>query len=222
MGELILRRGNIDSPISLVFISAVVYDLKLNDLLMFQSSFLYFNTPTPNVDLWKPCKQFQESWVWVRADQQQVKMFPLTKQHKLVLASHAVEDEPQEDEGVVAVVRFHIFHHSLTQLAKVAGFRKLALVHEAGPRSNGHPAPVDPLFSRADREAFREPDPVKGATNEWGHREAFGISQTYRGLLLIMNYVINLKLEVSVNAFVCSNCVSVEDGMLQLVCVVDK
>lgn len=37
-------------------------------------------------------------------------------------ASHAVKDETQEDEGVVAIVDFHIFHNPLTHLSKVAWF----------------------------------------------------------------------------------------------------
>lgn len=64
-----------------------------------------------------------------------------------LLALHAVEDETQEDEGIVAVVCFHIFHNPLTHLSKIAGFGKLALVHKACPRSDGQPAPVNPLFS---------------------------------------------------------------------------
>ena len=72
---------------------------------------------------------------------------------------HAVEDQTQEDEGIVAVVDLHIFHDPLTHLSKVAGFRKLALVHKAGPRSNGHAAPVDPFFGHVDGEAFGEPQP---------------------------------------------------------------
>lgn len=61
-------------------------------------------------------------------------------------ALHAVQDETQEDEGVVAVVNFHIFYNPLTHISKVARFGKLALVHKAGPRSNGHAALVEPLF----------------------------------------------------------------------------
>lgn len=61
-------------------------------------------------------------------------------------ALHAVQDEPQEDEGVVAVVNFHIFYNPLAHLSEVARFGKLALVHKAGPRSNGHTASVEPLF----------------------------------------------------------------------------
>lgn len=64
-----------------------------------------------------------------------------------LLALHAVEDETEEDEGIVAVVNFHIFHHPLTHLSEVTGFRKLALVHKASPRSNGHTALVDPFLS---------------------------------------------------------------------------
>lgn len=80
---------------------------------------------------------------------------------KSLLALHAVEDEAQEDEGIVAVVNFNIFYHPLTQFSKIAGFWKLALVHEAGPWSNGHSTSVEPLFSHTDRDAFREPQPVK-------------------------------------------------------------
>lgn len=79
---------------------------------------------------------------------------------------HAVEDEAEEDEGVVAVVRFHVFHHSLTHLSKVAGFWKLALVYERGPGSDGHTASVHPLLSRRDGQAFREPDPVRWYTED--------------------------------------------------------
>lgn len=78
-----------------------------------------------------------------------------------LLALHAVEDETQEDECIVAVVSFHIFYHPLTQLSKVARFWKLALVYEAGPRSNGHATPVDPLFSHTGWKAFGEPEPMK-------------------------------------------------------------
>jgi len=39
-----------------------------------------------------------------------------------LIALHAVEDETQKDEGVVAVVSVHIFHHPLTQISKVARF----------------------------------------------------------------------------------------------------
>lgn len=50
--------------------------------------------------------------------------FPQVKQYKRppLLSLHAVEDETQEYEGVVAVKNLHIFHNSLTHLSKVAGF----------------------------------------------------------------------------------------------------
>lgn len=78
-----------------------------------------------------------------------------------LLALHAVEDETQEDEGIVAVVDFHIFYHSLTKLPKVAGFWKFALVYEACPWANGQPALVNPFFGHTGWEAFGEPKPVK-------------------------------------------------------------
>lgn len=46
----------------------------------------------------------------------------MSSEQSHVLGLHAVEDKPQEDEGVVAVVNFHIFHHPLAQVSKVAGF----------------------------------------------------------------------------------------------------
>lgn len=88
-----------------------------------------------------------------------MKTFPLTGEIKHSTL-HAVDDETQEDERVVAVVRLHIFHHPLAQFPKVAGFRELALVHETCPRSNGQSAPVYPLFGRTEGEAFGEPEPV--------------------------------------------------------------
>lgn len=83
-----------------------------------------------------------------------------------LFASHAVKDETQEDEGVVAIVDFHIFHNPLTHLSKVAWFWKLALVHKAGPRTNGEPTPVDPLFGHAGWESFGEPEPVKNSSKK--------------------------------------------------------
>lgn len=83
-----------------------------------------------------------------------LQVWPLT-------ALHAVQDEPQEDEGIVAVVNFHIFYNPLAHLSEVAGFGKLALVHKAGPRSNGHTAPVEPFFGYTDWESFGEPEPVE-------------------------------------------------------------
>lgn len=80
--------------------------------------------------------------------------------------SHAVKDETQEDEGVVAIVDFHIFHNPLTHLSKVAWFWKLALVHKAGPWTNGEPTPVDPLFGHAGWESFGEPEPVKTSSEK--------------------------------------------------------
>lgn len=60
--------------------------------------------------------------------------------------SHAVEDETQEDEGIVAVVNFHILYDPLAHHSKVTWLGELALVHKAGPRTYGQPAPVNPLF----------------------------------------------------------------------------
>lgn len=37
-------------------------------------------------------------------------------------ALHAVQDETQEDESIVAVVNLHIFYNPLTHLSEVAGF----------------------------------------------------------------------------------------------------
>lgn len=87
-----------------------------------------------------------------------------------MLALHAVEDETQKDEGIVAVVSFHIFHNPLAHLSKVAGFGKLALVHKACPRSDGQPAPVNPLFSHTGWEAFGEPEPIKSLKTLRIHR----------------------------------------------------
>lgn len=78
-----------------------------------------------------------------------------------MLFLHAVEDETEEDEGVVAVVSVHVPHHPLTQLPKVAGFGELALIHEASPWPNGHSTPLNPLFNHSNREAFGEPESVK-------------------------------------------------------------
>lgn len=63
--------------------------------------------------------------------------------------SHAVKDETQEDEGIVAVENFHILHDPLTHHSKVTWLGELALVHKAGPWTNGQPAPVNPLFGYA-------------------------------------------------------------------------
>lgn len=63
--------------------------------------------------------------------------------------SHAVEDETQEDEGVVAVVNFHILDNPLTHHSKVTWLGELALVHKAGPWTNRQPAPVNPLLGYA-------------------------------------------------------------------------
>lgn len=76
-------------------------------------------------------------------------------------ALHAVEDETQEDEGIVAIVNFDIFYNPLAHLSKVAGFGKLALVHKAGPRTNGNAAPVEPFFGYTGWESFWEPEPVE-------------------------------------------------------------
>lgn len=80
---------------------------------------------------------------------------------QLIEALHAVEDETQKDEGVVAVVNLHILHHPLAELSEVSRFRELPLVNKTGPRSNGHPAAVKPFFSHADWEAFGKPQPGK-------------------------------------------------------------
>lgn len=74
---------------------------------------------------------------------------------------HAVHDETQEDESIVAVVNFHIFYNPLTHLSEVAGFWKLPLIHKAGPRSNGHATLVKPFFGYTGRNSFREPEPVE-------------------------------------------------------------
>lgn len=63
--------------------------------------------------------------------------------------SHAIEDETQEDEGVVAVVNFHILDNPLTHHSKVTWLGELALVHKAGPGTNGQPALVNPLLGNA-------------------------------------------------------------------------
>ncbi len=78
-----------------------------------------------------------------------------------LMVLHAIENETQEDESVVAVVNFNISHNPLAHLSKVAGFWKLALVHKARPWSDGRPTPVEPLFSWTGWEAFGEPESVK-------------------------------------------------------------
>lgn len=69
---------------------------------------------------------------------------------------HAVQDEPHEDEGVVAVVRVQIPHNTLAQLAEVLRLGKLALIHKAGPGPDRFPPAVQPLFCHIPREAFRK------------------------------------------------------------------
>lgn len=69
---------------------------------------------------------------------------------------HAVEDKPQEDEGVVAVVCVHVPHNTLAQLAEVPRFGKPALIHEAGPGPDRFPSTVQPLLRHVPRKAFRK------------------------------------------------------------------
>lgn len=76
-------------------------------------------------------------------------------------ALHAVQDETQEDESVVAVVNLHIFYNPLTHLSEVAGFWKLALVHKGCPRSDGQATPVEPFLGHTGRESFGEPEPAE-------------------------------------------------------------
>lgn len=69
---------------------------------------------------------------------------------------HAVEDEPQEDEGVVAVVCVQVPHNTLAQFTKVLRFGKLALIHKAGPGPDRFPSTVKPLLCHIPRKAFRK------------------------------------------------------------------
>lgn len=83
----------------------------------------------------------------------------------ILFPSHAVEDETQEDECVVAVVDFHILDNPLTHHSKVTWLGELALVHKAGPGTNRHPTPVDPLLSYVGGKSFREPESGKSRQN---------------------------------------------------------
>jgi hypothetical protein len=63
--------------------------------------------------------------------------------------SHAVQDEAQEHEHIVALVVFHIAYQPLAQLAQVAGSREAVLVHEGAPGPDGRAAPLQPLSAYA-------------------------------------------------------------------------
>lgn len=70
---------------------------------------------------------------------------------------HAVEDEAQEDENVVAMVGVKVSHHSLAQLPEVAWLGELPLVNEGHPGSHGKAAALEPLLGDAAGDAFGEP-----------------------------------------------------------------
>lgn len=72
---------------------------------------------------------------------------------------HAVEDESQEDEGVVAVIGVQVPHHTLAQLPKIPRFGELALVYKAGPRTDGLPPAVHPILNHTTRQTFGQPEP---------------------------------------------------------------
>lgn len=72
---------------------------------------------------------------------------------------HAVEDEPQEDEGVVAVIGVHVPHHTLAQLSKIPRFGELALIYKAGPWADGLPPAVHPILNHSTRQTFGQPNP---------------------------------------------------------------
>lgn len=73
--------------------------------------------------------------------------------------SHAVHDEAQEHEHVVALVVLHVAYEALAQLAQVAGSREAPLVHEGAPGPDGRAAPLQPLTADAGRDQFRQQGP---------------------------------------------------------------
>lgn len=77
--------------------------------------------------------------------------------------SHAVHDEAQEHEHVVALVVLHVAYEALAQLAQVAGSREAPLVHEGAPGPDGRAAPLQPLTADAGRDQFRQQGPGGGA-----------------------------------------------------------
>ena len=74
-------------------------------------------------------------------------------------ADNAVEDEAEEDEGVVAVVGVKVAHHPLAQFTKVAGLGELPVIHEASPETDGRTATSKPLLGHTGPEAFGQPQP---------------------------------------------------------------
>lgn len=72
---------------------------------------------------------------------------------------HAVEDESQEDEGVVAVIGVQVSHHTLAQLSKISRFGELALIYKAGPWTDGLPPAVHPILNHTTRKTFGQPKP---------------------------------------------------------------
>lgn len=73
--------------------------------------------------------------------------------------SHAVQDEAQEHEHIVALVVLHVAYEALAQLAQVAGPREAPLVHEGAPGPDGRAAPLQPLTARARWDQFRQQGP---------------------------------------------------------------
>lgn len=72
---------------------------------------------------------------------------------------HAVEDEAQEDEGVVAVIGVQVPHHTLAQLSKIPRFGELALIYKASPWTDGLPPAVHPILNHSTRHTFGQPKP---------------------------------------------------------------
>lgn len=54
------------------------------------------------------------------------------------------------------MVRVQVPHNTLAHVAEVLGFRKLALIHKAGPGPDGFPPAVQPLLRHIPRKAFRK------------------------------------------------------------------
>lgn len=69
---------------------------------------------------------------------------------------HAVEDEPQEDEGVVAVVCVQVPDPTLAQLSEVFRLGELALVHKAGPGADGLSPTIQPVLHHTARHTLRK------------------------------------------------------------------
>lgn len=73
--------------------------------------------------------------------------------------SHAVEDEAQEHEDVVALVKLHIADQALAQLAQVAGPGEALLVHEGAPGPDGGPALLQPFPAHVRGDQFGQQTP---------------------------------------------------------------